>query len=317
MRQVSLIALFSVFTLLLGSCQIGNGDEDVAVNSVEPSPTASQTPTEAAPTATSTAPFNDPVTPERPENPVAVPDLLQTMSSDIVAQQAQKDSGRSDPFAAVPVKPVVTIPPEAARGSRNNAQPVAVLPQRARPQQLTKPQQNQSSAGAGSNTTSSANRSSSNNQASGNKKGSASTPSSSTSKKKDGADTPSSASTPTPEDKIAVAPFSPDLPTLPEPDQAKAVEVTGVIQVNGVTNAIVKVPNEPARYVKPGQRLSNGQVLVKRIEMSGGPVPIVILEQYGVEIARRVGDKPIGVPGEGSPTASLPMQKLARNTSPA
>jgi hypothetical protein len=67
-----------------------------------------------------------------------------------------------------------------------------------------------------------------------------------------------------------------------------------VIEVGGVTNAIVKEPNAPSRYVRVGQRLSNGQVLVKRIEVDRGPEPVVILEQFGVEVARRVGDQPEG-----------------------
>ena len=56
---------------------------------------------------------------------------------------------------------------------------------------------------------------------------------------------------------------------------------------------IVKVPNEPtSRYVKIGQRLSNGQVLVKRVDLKQGADPIVILEENGVEVAKAVGEKP-------------------------
>lgn len=316
MRQVSLIALLSVLTLLLGSCQIGNGDEEPTVQSVEPSPAVSQAPTKAAPKATANDPFDNPVTPERSENSVPVSGLLQTLPPESVAKQV--DKGRSDPFAAVPVQAVVTVPPEAERAASNSTKPVAVLPQ------VSKPQRNQASGGAGSNKTSSPSRTSPVSQNGGNKTGATNTPGSSSDKKAVSASTqgasdsvtPGASSNTTP-GEIVVAPFSPELPTLPEPDQAKAIEVTGVIQVAGVTNAIVKVPNEPARYVKPGQRLANGQVLVKRIEMNGSPVPIVILEQYGVEVARRVGDKPIGVPGEGSPTAVAPAQNYNRHISPA
>lgn len=99
--------------------------------------------------------------------------------------------------------------------------------------------------------------------------------------------------------------FKPVLPTLPEPTLAKAVEITGVIQVGGVIQAIIKAPNEPSsRYIRVGDRLSNGQVLVKRIEMNEGSSPVVILEQYGIEVARRVGDP---VQSTGRPTASLPL----------
>lgn len=80
------------------------------------------------------------------------------------------------------------------------------------------------------------------------------------------------------------------LPPLPSTTLASAVEVSGVVMVGGVAQAIVKAPNEEtSRYVRVGQRLSNGQVLVKRIEMNAGSDPIVILEENGVEISRAVG----------------------------
>lgn len=88
------------------------------------------------------------------------------------------------------------------------------------------------------------------------------------------------------------------LPPIPDPTLAKAVEVTGVVVIGGVPRAIVKAPNEPtSRYVTVGQRLSNGLVLVKRIEVNSGSDPVVILEQSGVEVSRAVGDKPVAAPG--------------------
>jgi hypothetical protein len=83
---------------------------------------------------------------------------------------------------------------------------------------------------------------------------------------------------------------APLIPPLPQPDLARAVKVTGVVQVGDSTYAIVNAPNEPtSRYVQAGQRLSNGQVLVRRIETSGAE-PRVVLEQYGVEVDRAVGE---------------------------
>lgn len=85
------------------------------------------------------------------------------------------------------------------------------------------------------------------------------------------------------------------LPPAPQPETARAVIVTGVILIGKVPQAIVQVPDEPSsRYVQPGQRLVNG-VLVKRIEMSKGANPTVILEQYGIEVAKEVGEQPIKV----------------------
>lgn len=106
-------------------------------------------------------------------------------------------------------------------------------------------------------------------------------------------------------------PFRPSTPTitalppLPEPTLARGVEVSGVVVVGGVAEAIVKAPNEAtSRYVRAGQRLSNGQILVKRIEVNGGSDPVVILEQNGIEVSRAVGDKPS--PAGSSPTAIAP-----------
>jgi hypothetical protein len=89
------------------------------------------------------------------------------------------------------------------------------------------------------------------------------------------------------------------LPPLPEPKLAQAVEVTGVVTIGGTTQAIIKAPNEPTgRHVEVGQRLSNGQVLVKRIEANAGTDPIVVFEENGQEVSRGVGEK--ATPDDGS-----------------
>jgi hypothetical protein len=82
--------------------------------------------------------------------------------------------------------------------------------------------------------------------------------------------------------------IKPELPPAPQPDAAKAVRVSGVILIGKIPQAIIKVPDETtSRYVQPGQRLVNG-VLVKRIEMNNGANPVVILEQYGIEVAKQI-----------------------------
>jgi hypothetical protein len=89
---------------------------------------------------------------------------------------------------------------------------------------------------------------------------------------------------------------TPQLPPEPQPSLARAVQVSGVVQIGNVPYAIVTAPNEPtSRYVRVGQMLSNGEVLVKRIDMSQGYEPVVVLEQLGVEVVRSVG-------GGGAPT---------------
>lgn len=104
---------------------------------------------------------------------------------------------------------------------------------------------------------------------------------------------------PAPRSPIAAA------PPRPQPVLAKAVQVTGVVQVGDKVYAIVNAPNEPTgRYVEEGQRLAGGQVLVRRIEMNRAE-PVVILEQYGVEVVRAVGEG-VPAPASGTPAAVAP-----------
>lgn len=101
-------------------------------------------------------------------------------------------------------------------------------------------------------------------------------------------------------------PALPPPPALQQPDLARTVIVTGVVQVGSDPQAIVKVPNEAtSRYVRMGQRLANGQVLVKRIEINQGSEPIVILEQFGIEVSKSVGEES-GNPAQTTPAAVIP-----------
>ncbi|MBW4571663.1 MAG: hypothetical protein KME31_27690 [Tolypothrix carrinoi HA7290-LM1] len=102
------------------------------------------------------------------------------------------------------------------------------------------------------------------------------------------------------------------LPPPVQPELARAVLVTGVVLIGQEPQAIIKVPNEPtSRYVLAGQRLANG-VLVKRIEMNEGSNPVVIFEQYGMEVARNVGESPINA---ASPTTT-PQNPVSVTTPP-
>ncbi|MBD2074668.1 hypothetical protein H6F86_12370 [Phormidium sp. FACHB-592] len=81
------------------------------------------------------------------------------------------------------------------------------------------------------------------------------------------------------------------LPPLPVASLANAVEVSGVVVVGSVAHAIVKAPNEASsRHLQVGQRFSNGQVLIKRIEVKTGFDPIIILEENGIEVAKAIGE---------------------------
>lgn len=98
------------------------------------------------------------------------------------------------------------------------------------------------------------------------------------------------------------------LPLPAQPELARAVLVTGVVLISQEPQAIIKVPDEPtSRYVQAGQRLADG-VLIKRIEMNQGYNPIVILEQYGIEVAKMVGEgavksTPSAAPASGNPVS--------------
>lgn len=82
---------------------------------------------------------------------------------------------------------------------------------------------------------------------------------------------------------------------LPTAELADNVLITGLIEFGDRIKLIVQAPEETStRYVEIGQYLSNGQILVKRLE-SSFPSPTVILEENGIEVAKVVGQ-----PAEGS-----------------
>lgn len=95
-------------------------------------------------------------------------------------------------------------------------------------------------------------------------------------------------------------------PPPPQPDLARAVRVMGVVQIGLVPHAIVQAPNEPSsRYVRAGQRLANGQVLVRRIEVHGAADPVVVLEENGMEVVTAVGEGGTPANDQAQPAASV------------
>lgn len=77
--------------------------------------------------------------------------------------------------------------------------------------------------------------------------------------------------------------------TLPDPTLAKAVQVMGVVEAGSMVQAIVRAPLDvTSRYVSVGQRIADGQVLVKQIDLQGSE-PTVILEELGVEVVKFIG----------------------------
>lgn len=275
MQKKSLIACVGMFAILVGGC----ASEQSSNPPASPSPVAAQ-------------PFSKPLVSEKNGDKKAnlattrIPGLLQLTDPDERARQVQSGinvkKSQTDPFANL--APLITFrtpagnsgtprDPNATGSGTGTGERTTGLPQ-----PPSSPQASQGSQAPQSRTSQRAASQSSNSQRAASRS------------------------------SIPTTAFRPSIPTiaalppLPEPTLARAVEVSGVIVVGGVAEAIVKAPNEATtRYVRAGQRLSNGQILVKRIEVNGGSDPIVILEQNGVEVSRAVGDKPSVA--SGSPTA--------------
>ncbi|QNP30238.1 hypothetical protein [Cylindrospermopsis curvispora] len=80
----------------------------------------------------------------------------------------------------------------------------------------------------------------------------------------------------------------PLLPKVPDTKLAQDILVSGVILVDKQARAIIALPEDPTgRYVEAGEKLPNG-ILIKRIEINQCDNPVVVLEQFGVEIKKVV-----------------------------
>lgn len=108
------------------------------------------------------------------------------------------------------------------------------------------------------------------------------------------------------------------LPLPEQPELARAVLVSGVVLISQQEpQAIIKVPDEPtSRYVQAGQRLADG-VLIKRIEMNQGYNPIVILEQYGIEVAKMVGEGAVKSTPSAAPASANPVSVTTPPSNPS
>ncbi|MEO0456045.1 MAG: hypothetical protein AAF152_05600 [Cyanobacteria bacterium P01_A01_bin.114] len=102
------------------------------------------------------------------------------------------------------------------------------------------------------------------------------------------------------------------LPPVPQPTAAQAVRISGVVQIGGTPYAIVQVPNEVERYVRTGERVAGGRVLVKRID-TRAVEPRVILEQNGIEVESLVtgGTDVAAEPTELPPPEQAPQTQAA------
>lgn len=273
MRQAKLISIAAVLIVGLAGC----GGEQTPPDTADSTPTNSDTvktddPSEetgeavaigsatvnadGTPTEEGDGTFSDPTVAGGP--PVgAVPlDLITSTNPDTRAQQVQRD--RPDPFSLLPASPTVEVRPSSTPSGATGTQTAAL------------PGSGASGSGAGSAT---AGRSSAGGASSGTTTGST-----------NGNGAASDGSAP----DVVVGPPPPPPTTL-----ARGVTVSGVVRIGAVPYAIVQAPNEASsRYVRAGQSLSNGAVLVKRIDASSFE-PVVVLEQNGVEVVRNVEGRPV------------------------
>lgn len=305
MRKASLFVLVGV-ALFIGGCPAGNEGEDVSEITPSPSPVRRQRTAQPSPSPAAT-PFANPVAPRQPGSAPAVTGLVPSLPAEVRIGQIPK--GRTDPFAVVPVQPQVEVTQTGQGRGGSTARPVPVLPQLPRPGGGGNTGTNQQRT-TGGGTARGGTAASRGNVAPGSTRQAARPPATSRPNNTNTSGRPNNANGNAilPPPPPTLPGLVPELPPLPEPEIARAIAVTGVVQAGGRTNAIVQVPNEPtSRYVQAGQRLANGQVLVKRIELNRGPTPVVILEQYGIEVGRAVGEAPVeAAEGAGSPSAALP-----------
>lgn len=299
MYKISTTAFLGIIALAITGC--GSSDNSQTVSPAPSTP----------PIAASPAPVK-PITPKPPiiaQNPSGTvylaPSLIQPTNANQRVKQVAK--GRRDPFAAL-FAPVSTTPI-----------PVSVAPPSSSTATTKSQQSSSGSANANrrqpNSTVAARNSSSTNNQRNSNPTGVSVGNQSSPNQAIPSGTPNTSPINPLPPSGLPANNLPPAPPAPLEPQLAQNVTVMGVIQIGEVTQAIVQVPNEAtSRYVQVGQRLSNGQVLVKRIEMNEGAEPLVILEQYGVEVAKAVGEEPANQnDGQTPPTAALPSP-LPQNT---
>ncbi|MCW6035963.1 hypothetical protein K4A83_06715 [Spirulina subsalsa FACHB-351] len=312
MAKYNLLLLLSAIALSLGisGCESlpffggdnfdDGGDSEIVVQ--DPPPPPQELPEAEEEEAEEDPDFEDPLVTGEAAQTAAAQGLIRLPSGEVLRQSVQEQAGRSDPFATIPVAPTTrtqiaqaAAPPPGAPGAPGSPAPARPpitpirIPQRPPspfdgvrasdrlpPPRVPNPQGQGVPVSPGQ------------------------APSGDTAQTPPApgipaapTETPSVPGIPSPNGVEPPRPdFIPDLPSLPEPTLAQAVQVTGVVTVNGETRAILQAPTEKSRYVRVGDYLANGQVLVKRIEVRGRAQPVVILEELGMEVTRAVGEPP-------------------------
>lgn len=295
MHKKLFVGLITVLALYMGGCQNDGGE----VSDVPGEPTPATSPNPSPPPAAVS--LNNPVVEPQPTAPTAS-GLIRTLPPQ--EQRKRIEKGRSDPFATLTLEPNVTVSPNPQAEGRSR--PVPVMPRVPSPP-VQRGRGNGGSPGGGNQSRGTGTGGNGSNVS----PGSQTSPGRTGTNGGNGGQPDSAIASGSPIRQPPPIPqppaLVPELPKLPDPTLARQVEVKGVVQIGDEPQAIVQSPNEPSRYVKEGQRISNGQVLVKRIEVNRGPTPVVVLEQYGQEVARQVGEQPAEAPAQAeSSTGALP-----------
>jgi hypothetical protein len=265
MRRLPLVLLATVSAFTVAGCNFLNrstpAPDAAAPGTEQPQADGSATPAPGGdlPPVPAAAPnFSEPVVSAVPNAPTVVaPDLIQSTNPNERAVGVQRS--RPDPFATLPIPPTPPEPiiPEASNAPGGN-QPARTAGTRA----------------AGARPTASPTASANNGTAARNAaRASASRTNTATASNR-------------PSTPIAA------LPTVPQPNDARAVRISGVVQIGGTPYAIVQTPNEVERYVRAGDRIAGGRVLVKRID-TRSMEPRVVLEQNGIEVEMAVTDSAV------------------------
>ena len=308
------ITIASILALAIAGC---SGEEEQPSSSVEPTPTETADNNQSE----TNEPFKDPVVPAKSDRTVAQAPSTLIQPTNPVERVGVVSKGRTDPFEGIipPVKVTTKKAENSANTSNNRNRAVPVLPPLPASNRTTALRQRRRRSAVISATTGSSrlNNGNSNSSRTALRQIPQQTANSqSTSTRIGNSQSTSTSVAPTqvvPKVMPGVIP-QPDLasvlPPPPQPKLAQAVLVSGVVQVGNKPQAIIKVPSEPtSRYVQAGQRLASG-LLVKRIEMNEGSEPIVILEQYGIEVARMVGEVPMGASQPATASAENSVSRL-------
>jgi hypothetical protein len=302
-NSLSYLLTFGFLALFVTGC---GGDASKPSNSASPSPGVSAA-ASPAPVASAAPSFSQPVVAAAEKSTSPIPEvavkkesmaaaLLPASDSDTIVRNTNK--GRIDPFANVVFQTVVEtksianpgVSPKIVSGSSNTTSPSMGNSTANSPIGASVPRGN-SGLGLASAAASA---------------GKAPATSGTVALKPKTVPTANLDSNPSPANPQKQSPLVPVSPTetalrdlprpsavaVPQPAYASNIQVSGVAQVNGQSQVILKLPNESfSRYISVGERVMDGRVLVKRVEGPNSITPVVVLEEVGIEVPRKVGEK--------------------------